>query len=203
MIDMLFKYENEQKSIIGSMRCIFDKTTKYENDIETIAKTNRISEMIDGVPDHCFPSMNFNAQIKNAIVKFKTSLAIDKNELIEVGRFMISKEERNKRLAFIFMEMLYAYFPKKSYFYNYCRVSHTAGYRIAGGELFPETSPFEMHDVDWNVLYFNREKAASFISERTNLLSDAFSKFGHIVWDAEKPNAFFVKNKNNECSQIL
>jgi hypothetical protein len=101
------------------------------------------------------------------------------------------------------MEMLYAYFPKSYHFYIYCTTSHTSGYRIAGGELFPNTQPFSLNDLDWNVLYFNRKKAASFIVERTDTLSAAFAQYKHIIYDANQPQSFFCRASEDQLVQIL
>jgi hypothetical protein len=201
---LIFKYENQTKSIVGSMRCIYDTPTKYAPLIEQLAKQHQLSELlVSEAQSDCFTSMQFGKSIKNAIFDFKQQIATDKQTLVEVGRFMIDKSERNRRLAFLFMEMLYAYFPKSYHFYNHCSTSHTSGYRIAGGELFPNTQPFSLNDLDWNVLYFNRKKAASFIVERTDTLSAAFAQYGHIIYDADKPQSFFTKNQDNQLVQIV
>ncbi len=202
---VLFKYENGQKSIAGSARCIFDSPQKYENDIKTVAKKYNVSELVDEPPPYYFPSMEINEQFKNAIFDFKEKIKKEKKELIEVSRFMISKEERNNRIAFIYLEMLYAYFPKHISPYNQCRVSHASSHRrLLGAELFPKTSHFKKpnYETDWNILFFNTDNSASFIVERNPILREAFSKFGHIIWIAESPNSFFVKDGNNGLMQV-
>ncbi|MEY4903712.1 MAG: hypothetical protein RLZZ292_1527 [Bacteroidota bacterium] len=139
---LIFKYENQTKRVVGNMRLIHDTPTNYAAQVQQIASNHKIEHSVSNTPQYYFPSMGYNELIKIAISDFKEQLN-DKNQtLVEVGRFILDKSERNRRLAFCLWKCCMPIFRKAIIFISIVPRAIHRVIGLQGESFFPTRSLF-------------------------------------------------------------